>query len=270
MHPIDNATNNDSEGVPVQSTKRNHPIAFDIDFPDRQRDRASTILRPLLVIPVLVLLAALGGPALSAARGGGGLFFIGLASGLVVIPPLLTIVFRQKYPRWWFDFNLAFLKFDNRVIGYLLLTTDEYPSTDDEQSVHLDVPYPDVRADLNRLMPLIKWLLATPHYLALFVLDVGVVIATIAAWLAIIITGRHPRRLFNYTVGVMRWHNRVVCYAFALVTDSYPPFRLSAGDSKRGNTPGSGLQGDKAPRRAAHYSRTASADRRMEAARERP
>ena len=212
----------------MQSTKLNHPIEFDIDFPDHQRDRASTLLRPLLVIPILVVLAALGGPALGGARRGGGLFFIGLASGLVVIPPLLTIVFREKYPRWWFDFNLAFLRFDSRVIGYLLLTGDEYPSTDDEQSVHLDVPYPDVRSDLNRLMPLIKWFLAIPHYLALLVLDLGVVIATIGAWVAIVLTGRHPRCLFDYTVGVMRWHNRVVCYAFALVTDDYPPFRLSA------------------------------------------
>ena len=206
----------------------NQSIEFDIDYPDRPRDRASTFFRALMAIPILVVLVALGGPALGGAQGGGGLFFIGLASGLVVVPPLLTIVFREKYPRWWFDFNLAFLRFDNRVIGYLLLMCDEYPSTDEEQSVHLDVPYPDVRSDLNRLMPLIKWFLAIPHYLALLILDLGVVIATIAAWVSIVLTGRHPRRLFDYTVGVMRWHNRVVCYAFTLVTDDYPPFRLSA------------------------------------------
>jgi hypothetical protein len=114
------------------------------------------------------------------------------------------------------------------VVGYLLLMSDEYPSTDDEQSVHLNVSYPDARSDLNRWMPLVKWLLAIPHYLALLVLDIGVVIVTITAWVAIVLTGRHPRRLFDYTVGVMRWHNRVVCYAFALTTDDYPPFRLSA------------------------------------------
>ena len=215
-------------GSHMQSNKLNNPIDLDIEFPDGQRNRASVVFRPLLAIPILVVLAALGGPALGGARGGGGLFFIGLASGLVVVPPLLTIVFRKKYPRWWFDFNLAFLRFDNRVIGYLLLTSDRFPSTDDEQAVHLTVPYPDVSSDLNRFMPLIKWLLATPHYLALLVLDLGVVIATIAAWVAIVLTGRHPRRLFDYTVGVMRWHNRVVCYAFALVTDNYPPFRLAS------------------------------------------
>ena len=212
----------------MQSNMPNNSIEFDIEFPEGQRNRASVVFRPLLAIPILIVLAALGGPAIGGARGGGGLFFIGLASGLVVVPPLLTIVFRRKYPRWWFDFNLAFLRFDNRVIGYILLTSDEYPSTDDEQSLHLEVPYPDVHNDLNRWMPLVKWFLAIPHYIVLLVLDVGVVFATIASWVAIIFTGRHPRGLFDYTVGVMRWHNRVVCYAFALVTDNYPPFRLSA------------------------------------------
>jgi hypothetical protein len=212
----------------MQSKIPNRPVEFDIDYPDRQRSRASVFFRALTAIPILVVLATLGGPAFGGARGSGGLFFIGLASGLVVIPPLLTIVIRQKYPRWWFDFNLAFLRFDNRVIGYLLLMSDDYPSTDDDQSVHLDMAYPDVRSDLNRWMPLVKWLLAIPHYLALLILDIGIVIATITAWAAIVLTGRHPRSLFNYTIGVMRWHNRVVSYAFTLTTDHYPPFRLSA------------------------------------------
>ena len=203
-----------------------YPIEFDVDYPDRPLDRVSTLLRAVYAIPILIVLAALGGPALGG--DGGGLFFIGLASGLVVVPPLLTIVFREKYPRWWFDFNLAFLRFDNRVMSYLLLLGDEFPSTDEEQSVHLEVPYPDVRSDLNRWMPLVKWFLAIPHYVTLLALDVGVVLATIVSWVAIVVTGRHPRRLFDFTVGVMRWHNRVVGYAFALATDSYPPFRLSA------------------------------------------
>ncbi|MEP6625527.1 MAG: DUF4389 domain-containing protein [Acidimicrobiia bacterium] len=205
----------------------NHPVEFDVEYPDRPLDRVSTLFRLVFALPVLVLLAALGGPAFG---GGGGdwLFFIGLASGLVVIPPLLTIVFRQKYPRWWFDFNLAFLRFDNRVMSYLLLLRDEFPSTDEDQAVHLEVPYPDVRSDLNRWLPLVKWFLAIPHYVALFVLDIAVVLGAVVAWMTILVTGRYPRRLFDFTVGVMRWHNRVVSYAFALATDRYPPFRLSA------------------------------------------
>jgi hypothetical protein len=205
-----------------------HPVEFDVDYPEQQLDRLSTALRPLFAIPILVVLCLLGGPALAGGEDGGGLFFVGLASGLIVVPPLLTIVFREKYPRWWFDFNLAFLRFDNRVMSYLLLLRDEFPSTDEEQSVHLEVAYPDVRSDLNRWMPLVKWFLAIPHYIALLVLDIGVVLAAIAAWVAIIFTGRYPRRLFDFIVGVMRWHNRVVGYAFVLVTDQYPPFRLSA------------------------------------------
>jgi len=211
----------------MQPMTPNYPVEFDVEYPDRPLDRVSSFFRLVFAVPILVLLAALGGPAFG---GGGGdwLFFVGLASGLVVVPPLMTIVFRQKYPRWWFDFNLAFLRFDNRVMSYLLLLRDEFPSTDEDQAVHLDMPYPDVRSDLNRWMPLVKWVLAIPHYVALLVLDIAVVLGAIVAWIAILTTGRYPRRLFDFTVGVMRWHNRVVSYAFALATDQYPPFRLAA------------------------------------------
>ncbi len=210
----------------MHSMTSRHPVEFDVDYPDRPRNRVSTLFRLLFALPILALLAAMGGPAFGS--GGDWLFFVGLASGLVVVPPLLTIVFRAKYPRWWFDFNLAFLRFDNRVMSYLLLLRDEYPSTDEDQSVHLDVLYPDVHADLNRWLPLVKWFLAIPHYAVLLVLDLAVVFGTVVAWIAILVTGRYPRPLFDFTVGVMRWHNRVVSYAFALATDEYPPFRLAA------------------------------------------
>ena len=211
----------------MQSMTPSYPIELDVDFPDRQLDRLSSFLRLLFAVPILVVLAAIGGPALSDGGDDGSFFFLGLAGGILFIPPLLTIVFREKYPRWWFDFNLAFLRFDNRVMSYLLLLRDEFPSTDEEQAVHLDVPYPDVQSDLNRWMPLVKWILAIPHYVALLVLDVAVVLGAIAAWITILFTGRYPRGLFDFVVGVMRWHNRVVGYAFALATDRYPPFRLA-------------------------------------------
>ncbi len=211
----------------MQTMTPNHPIQFNVDYPERRLNRVSTFFRLLFAVPILVVLAALGGPAFGAG-GGDWLFFVGLASGLLVFPPLLMIVFREKYPRWWFEFNLAFMRFDNRVMSYLLLLRDEFPSTDEEQSVHLNVPYPDVPSDLNRWMPLVKWFLAIPHYLALLVLDIAVVLGAVVAWIAILFTGRYPRRLFDFVVGVMRWHNRVVGYAFALATDRYPPFRLSA------------------------------------------
>ena len=138
------------------------------------------------------------------------------------------IVFRRKYPRWSFDWNLQLLRFANRVGAYLALMDDRYPSTDEEQSVHLDFAYPDAREGLNRWLPIVKWLLAIPHYIVLFVLYVGAVLAVIGAWFAILFTGRYPRAIFDYVEGVLRWHNRVLGYAVILVTDEYPPFRLRA------------------------------------------
>jgi hypothetical protein len=104
---------------------------------------------------------------------------------------------------------------------------DRYPSTDDHQSVHLDYPYPDVERDLNRLLPLVKWLLAIPHYFVLFFLEIAAFVVVVVAWFAILFTGRYPRGMFDFVLGVIRWHNRVIAYALTLVTDEYPPFRLA-------------------------------------------
>ncbi|HEV2014027.1 MAG TPA: DUF4389 domain-containing protein [Candidatus Dormibacteraeota bacterium] len=147
-------------------------------------------------------------------------------AGLLFLPLLLMILFRQKYPRWWFDWNINVLRFSNRVTAYLALLDDRYPSTDEEQSVHLNFAYPDAR-QLNRWLPLIKWLLAVPHYVVLFFLGIAAVVVVIVAWFAILFTGTYPRNLFDFVVGVLRWGNRVTGYAFALVTDQYPPFTLS-------------------------------------------
>ena len=210
----------------MQTVTTSYPVEFTVDYPDRELDRASSLFRIVFAIPILIVFAAIGA-ALGSGRDDDGLFFAGVAGGILFIPPLLTILLRQKYPRWWFDFNVAYLRFHNRVVAYLLLLRDEYPSTDDEQAVHLDVRYPDVRADLNRWMPLVKWVLAIPHYVVLILLDVAVALGAIGAWAVILVTGRYPRGLFDFMVGVMRWHNRVIGYAFVLVTDRYPPFRLA-------------------------------------------
>jgi hypothetical protein len=135
------------------------------------------------------------------------------------------LVVRRKYPRWWYDFNVELLRFQNRVGVYVALMDDRYPSTEDRQSVHLDLPEP---SNLNRWLPLVKWLLAIPHYVALVVLYIGGLFAVLIAWFAILFTGRFPRGLFDYLVGVGRWTNRVTAYAFLLMTDEYPPFRLAA------------------------------------------
>jgi len=150
------------------------------------------------------------------------------AGGLLFFAPFLMIVFRQKYPRWWFDWNLELLRFINRVSVYLALMDDRYPSTDEQQSVRLDYPYPDAQRDLNRWLPLVKWLLALPHYIVLAVLYIVAFFVVIVAWFAILFTERYPRGLFDFVEGVIRWHNRVVGYAVTLVTDQYPPFSFAA------------------------------------------
>ena len=150
------------------------------------------------------------------------------AGGLLFFGPLLMILCRQKYPRWWFDWNLELQRFSNRVLIYLALMDDKYPSTGDRQSVHLDYPYPDAARDLNRWLPLVKWLLAIPHYVVLFFLDIAAFVVVIVAWFAILFTGGYPRGMFDFVEGVFRWNIRVTAYALTLVTDRYPPFRLAA------------------------------------------
>ena len=203
-----------------------YPVRFAVDYPDRPLGRASTAFRAVLALPVLVLMAVVSGEVWewSTADGSGA---IASAGGLLFLGPLLMIVFRQKYPRWWFDWNLELQRFSNRVTAYLALLDDRYPSTTETQSVHLDYDYPDAANALNRWLPLVKWLLAMPHYVALSVLNVAAAGAIVVSWFAILVTGRYPRGLFDFVTGVFRWNNRVVGYAFTLVTDEYPPFRLS-------------------------------------------
>jgi len=206
-----------------------HPVQFSVDYPERALDRASTAFRLFTVIPIAIVLASLVGYQSSGGdpdpSSDTGVIIVGV-SGLLFLPPLLMIVFRQKYPRWWFDWNVEMLRFINRVGIYVALMDDRYPSTDEHQSVHLDFPYPDAAHGLNRWLPLVKWFLAIPHYVALLLLYLGAFLAVFGSWFAILFTGRYPRGLFDFVEGVARWHNRVIGYAFLLVTDEYPPFRL--------------------------------------------
>jgi len=204
-----------------------YPVQLSVDYPDRALDWLTTLLRPLLALPILVVLGSVAGQASGGGHEEGQRVAAG-TGGVLVLGPLLMLVFRRKYPRWWFDWNLELLRFGNRVLVYLALMDDRYPSTDEQQSVHLDIAYPDAERDLSRWLPLVKWLLALPHYLALAVLVLGAILAVIVAWLAILFTTRYPRMLFDFLEGVLRWYNRVVGYAFILATDRYPPFTLAA------------------------------------------
>ncbi len=190
-----------------------YPARLSIDYPDRELDRVSSALRILWVLPVLVISSIVG----EAGAGAFGILFIAL---------VLMILFRQKYPRWWFDFSVEVARFTTRVGAYFLLMSDVYPSTDEEQYVHLDIDYPDA-TQLNRWLPLVKWLLAIPHFVVLAVLYIGAFFAVIGAWFAIVFTGRYPKGIFDYIEGVMRWTLRVEAYVSLLVTDRYPPFALS-------------------------------------------
>jgi hypothetical protein len=200
-----------------------YPVQYSVDYPDRPLNRMTSFFRLVMVIPIGIVLALIEGGGYAS----GGSEKVAGAVGLVVLPTLLLILFRQKYPRWWFDWNLELMRFSARVGVYLSLMDDNYPSTDEHQAVHLDFPYPDVPTELNRWMPLVKWLLAIPHYVVLFFLYIAAFFVVIAAWFAILFTGRFPRGMFDFLVGVGRWTNRVIAYAHVLVTDQYPPFRLA-------------------------------------------
>jgi hypothetical protein len=199
---------------------------FDVERPDRPLNRVTTALRVFIVIPAAILLTSVSG-GFWTGSGNTGIWLAFGGPGLLFVPPLLMLVFREKYPRWWFDFNRELMRFSARVAVYAALLTDVYPSTDEPQGVRLELPEPD-SAHLNRWLPLVKWLLAIPHLVVLAFLYLGAVIVIIVSWFAILFTGRYPEALANYVIGVGRWYVRVVAYAFALVTDEYPPFRLSA------------------------------------------
>jgi hypothetical protein len=203
-----------------------YPVQFDVDFPSRPLNRLSTAFRIIVAVPIVALLTLLTGETIRSGGDHSTEHDLVIGGAAVFVPLVLMLVFRQKYPRWWFDWNLNLLRFSNRVTAYLALLDDRYPSTDEEQSVHLDFPYPDAR-QMNRWLPLVKWLLAIPHYVVLFFLGLGALVAIVAAWFAILVSGTYPRSLFDYVVGVLRWSNRVNGYAFSLVTDQYPPFSLS-------------------------------------------
>jgi hypothetical protein len=201
-----------------------------VDLPSTSRNRLTVGLRFLWIVPIAIVLSAVsGGGSWTWSRPGGSTIVVVIAAGgFLFWAPLFLVLFRQKYPRWWFDWNLELLRFSNRVAVYALLLDDRYPSTDEAQGVHLEVPYPDAGRDLNRWLPLVKWFLAIPHYVVLAVLWLAGAVAVVIMWFAILFTGRPPSGFSEFLVGLVRWTDRVGAYAFLLVTDVYPPFRLSA------------------------------------------
>ena len=212
-----------------------YPARLEIDYPEKS-DRLTTFFRIIWLIPIAIILGLISnagetvtntfilneaGEVIRTSRDTVG----GLATGIATATALM-IIFRPRDPRWWFDFSRELTRFEARVGAYAALLTDQYPSTVEEQSVHLEIDYPNVETDLNQWMPLVKWFLAIPHYFVLAFLSVASLFAVIIAWFAILFTGQYPKSLFDYNVGVARWWLRVSAYAFLLVTDQYPPFSL--------------------------------------------
>jgi hypothetical protein len=207
-----------------KSSASAYPVTLSIDYPDRDLNRLTSVFRFILVLPIVIILILVSGP--NQGSDSHAWRFPFMAGGILFLPTLLMLLFRWKYPRWWFDWNVNLTRFGLRVGAYGALLNDAYPSSDEEQSVHLQIPYPDVSKELKTGLPLVKWFLAIPHYVILAFLIVGALGAVIIAWFAILFTGRYPRGLFDFVVGVMRWCVRVSSYAFLLVTDIYPPFSL--------------------------------------------
>lgn len=188
-----------------------YPVNFSIDYPDRALNKLTTFFRIFTVIPIGIILALLVESS---------------STAIVILPLILMLLFRKKYPRWWFDWNMALTRFSLRVTAYYSLLDDVYPSTDEEQSVHLEIPYPDAANELSRGLPLVKWFLVIPHLIVLYFLGIAAGFCIIIAWFAILFTGRYPKAFFSFVVGVLRWGLRVGAYAFLLTTDKYPPFSL--------------------------------------------
>ncbi|MEW6142077.1 MAG: DUF4389 domain-containing protein [Chloroflexota bacterium] len=207
----------------MAETVKPYPATLNIDYPDKPRNRLTCFFRAFTVIPIWIVMALLMGA--NANWGSDNNWSYGLY-GFVFLPLVLMILFRQKYPRWWFDWNLNLTRFAYRVCTYFFLLRDEYPSTDEEQAVHIDIAYPDAKKDIKRWLPLFKWIMAIPHYIVLAFIGIGAAVVTVIAWFAILFTGKYPKDLFDFVVGYERWWLRVDAYAFLLTTDQYPPFRL--------------------------------------------
>jgi hypothetical protein len=205
-----------------------YPASLSIDYPERNLNRLTSFFRIFTIIPIAIVIGLITNANFQWGEHASGWSWAVTAGGMLFFPLLLMILFRQKYPRWWFDWNLALTRFSYRVSAYFLLLSDEYPSTDAEQYVHLDFPYPDAQKDLTRWMPLVKWFLLIPHWIVIFFLGIAAFVCAIIAWFAILFTGRYPKGLFEFIVGVLRWGLRMQAYAILLVTDKYPPFTLEA------------------------------------------
>lgn len=195
------------EPTAVAAPAPGYPLRFDVEYPERL-SRLLIFVKWLLAIPHFIVL-----------------YFLGIIAELFLLIGFFAILFTKKYPKGLFDFVVNVYRWNANAVAYTALMRDEYPpfSWDAGQyPVTFEVDYPE---ELNRWLPLIKWLLAIPHMVVLFFLYIVALVLWVLAWFAILITGRFPRGMFDFMVGAMRWQYRVTAYAY-LMRDEYPPFSM--------------------------------------------
>jgi hypothetical protein len=188
-------------------------ISVDLD----NRDKNTALIRLILVFPMVVFIESFSLFANGAT---------GVIGGVLLLPTVLALLVRNKYPSYVLAFNKAFLELSNRVAIYALLLTDAYPSIESNQKVRLIYPDIDGGNKLNRFLPLIKWLLAVPLYIVGIIYSIYALILTFLAWINILRSGSYPEQRAEEVVKVIAFWNRVYGYAILLVSDEYPSFSL--------------------------------------------
>jgi TRAP-type mannitol/chloroaromatic compound transport system permease small subunit len=190
-------------------------IKTDVEVTYKKRNKTTVFWRGILVFPVAVFICSFAVQSNA-----------GFAAGFIILPALLALVFREVYPSYLLTFNHAFLELQTRVVAYVLLLTDDYPSI--ERNKNIEVIFPEIKGGkaLNRWLPLIKWFLSIPLIIVGLIYSLIALGMTFIAWIMTSATGNYPKWAGRFVLKTMRFWNRVNGYAFLLVTDKYPPFAL--------------------------------------------
>jgi hypothetical protein len=189
-------------------------IHVDLD----NRDKNTALFRVFLAFPVLIFLSSFSEFADN---------LPGVIGGFLVLPVVLSLLFRNVYPSYVLAFNKALLELSNRINAYLLLLTDEYPSIEANQKVRLIYPEIEGGKKLTPWMPLVKWFLAIPLFLLGVIYAIYALALTLVAWITVISKGYYPEEKAEEVIKVIAYWNRLYGYALLLVTDEYPSFSLN-------------------------------------------
>ena len=189
-------------------------IHVDLD----NRDKNTALFRVFLAFPGLIFLSSFSEFAYN---------LPGVIGGFLLLPVVLSLLFRNVYPSYVLAFNKALLELSNRINVYLLLLTDEYPSIEANQKVRLIYPEIEGGKKLSPWMPLVKWFLAIPLFLLGVIYAIYALALTLVAWITVISKGYYPEDKAEEVIKVIAYWNRLYGYALLLVTDEYPSFSLN-------------------------------------------